>query len=135
MIVPDVEVREQVVGEPLLQGGAVHQVIGVDTGQDLDRPSDLIQWNFSGVLAGEFHRPALAEGHDQGPILHALVRHPADLLHEAQRLLKMRKHLGTHPRLFPFPVEKGQDVEIMTKKVFVCKEISANLITGMMQWY
>ena len=39
MIVPDVEVREQVVGEPLLQGGAVHQVIGVDTGQDLDRLS------------------------------------------------------------------------------------------------
>jgi hypothetical protein len=127
MIVPDVEVREQVVGELLLQGGAGHRVIGVDTGQDLDR--------LSGVLAGEFHRPALAEGHDQGPILHALVRHPADLLHEAQRLPKMRKHLGTRPRLFPFPVEKGQDVEITTKKVFVCKEISANLITGMMQWY
>ena len=51
---------------------------------------------FSGVLAGEFHRPALAEGHDQGPILHALVRHPADLLHEAQRLPKMRKHLGKY---------------------------------------
>ena len=54
---------------------------------------------FSGVLAGEFHRPALAEGHDQGPILHALVRHPADLLHEAQRLPKMRKHLGKYKAL------------------------------------
>ena len=39
MIAPDVEVREQVVGEPLLLGGAVHQVIGGDTGQDLDRLS------------------------------------------------------------------------------------------------
>jgi len=127
MIAPDVEVREQVVGEPLLQGGAGHQVIGGDTGQDLDR--------HSGVLAGESHRPVLAEGQDQGPIPHALVRHPADLLHGAQLLPKTRNHQGTRPRLFPFPVEKGQDVEIMTKKDFVCKEISANLITGMMQWY
>ena len=54
---------------------------------------------FSGVLAGEFHQPALAEGHDQGPIPHALVRHPADLLHEAQRLPKMRKHLGKYKAL------------------------------------
>ena len=39
MIAPDVEVQEQVVGEPLLQGGAGHQVIGGDTVQDLDRLS------------------------------------------------------------------------------------------------
>ena len=39
MIAPDDEVREQVVGEPLLQGGAGHQVIGGDTVQDLDRLS------------------------------------------------------------------------------------------------
>ena len=31
--------------------------------------------------------------------LHALVRHPADLLHEAQRLPKMRKHLGKYKAL------------------------------------
>ena len=39
MNAPDVEVQEQVVGEPLLQGGAGHQVIEGDTGQDLDRLS------------------------------------------------------------------------------------------------
>ena len=57
--------------------------------------------HFSGVLAGEFHRPALAEGHDQGPTPHALVRHPVDLLQEAQRQPKMRNRQGKYFLNFP----------------------------------
>jgi hypothetical protein len=126
MIVQDVEVQKK--EERLLLGDVDYLVIGEDTDQDRGLHSGLIQWSFSGVQAGGYLQ-LMVEGPDQDLTRHDPALHPVVLLREVPHLLRTKNHLGIHPRLFPVPWRKGQDVGIMTKKGFVSKAINASLIT------
>ena len=120
------EVRKS--DEILHHAEGVFLVIEVVTVQGLEHD------HLTGALGAEF--PLLAADHalDLTPPDDLLAHlHPGGMPPGAQLLQKTKILLLTLPQSFLLrPRDKG--VVIMTKKVFVSKEISASLIMGTMPW-